>query len=228
MVYEQAGVPLNPKEFPLEHVRLLARLSWTGAIRDDVGFDAALQSTIEAEIDSRIVREVLLQLYLFCGIPTCIRVFSRLYEQAPEAWVSSLPIQEDRTESLLLWQERGQHLFERIYGQVAKRLFDRVAYFHPDLARWMITEGYGKVLMRPGVPVAVRELCIIPVLAVLDHPDQLRSHIRGALRIQAPVLWVQAVLDDCQSAMKAALYEKACGWIAAYAGNGRSTDQNTP
>ncbi len=221
MVYEQAEIPLNPKQYPLEHVRLLARLSWTGAIRDDAGFDAALQSAIESGIDSRIVREVLLQLYLFCGFPTCIRVFSRLYEQAPEAWISPLPIQEDRTESLLLWQERGQHLFERIYGHVARRLFDRVAYFHPDLARWMITEGYGKVLMRPGVPIAVRELCIIPVLVVLDHPDQLRSHIRGAMRIQAPVRWVRAVLDDCRSAMKSDLYGRACGWIAEYAGDDR-------
>ncbi|HZD06577.1 MAG TPA: carboxymuconolactone decarboxylase family protein, partial [Longimicrobiales bacterium] len=46
--------------------------------------------------------------------------------------------------------------------------------------------GYGKVLGRPGLGLAVRELCIVALLAVADAPTQLYSHLRGALNVGAP------------------------------------------
>lgn len=223
MVYEQAQQPLDPRAFPLERVRLLARLSWSAALRNDDVFRETLTYLIEQNMDSRITREILLQLYLFCGFPTAIRAFEQLYHHAPEEWIASLPMQEDRTESILLWQERGQFLFEKIYGHVARRLFERMTYYHPDLARWMIIEGYGKVLMRPGVPVAVRELCIVAVLAVLDHPEQLRSHIRGALRVGAPASWVEAILKDCAEFTREDLHQQALNWLARYAKDATSS-----
>jgi 4-carboxymuconolactone decarboxylase len=49
----------------------------------------------------------------------------------------------------------------------------------------MIVEGYGKVLSRPGLDLATRELCIVALLAPQDAAPQLYSHLRGALNAGA-------------------------------------------
>ena len=49
----------------------------------------------------------------------------------------------------------------------------------------MVTEGYGKVLGRPGLALEQRELCIVAMLAVQGEAvrRQLVSHLRGALNV---------------------------------------------
>jgi len=64
-------------------------------------------------------------------------------------------------------------------------LRENIRDLHPDMERWMVKEGYGKVLGRPGLSLADRELCISALLAVLDVPTQLYSHLRGALNVGA-------------------------------------------
>jgi 4-carboxymuconolactone decarboxylase len=46
-------------------------------------------------------------------------------------------------------------------------------------------EGYGKVLSRPGLDLAARELCVVALLAPQDAAPQLYSHLRGALNAGA-------------------------------------------
>jgi 4-carboxymuconolactone decarboxylase len=57
---------------------------------------------------------------------------------------------------------------------------------HPDLAQWMIEQGYGRVLTRPGLSGAARELIAIAVLAAGGWERQLVSHLLGASRLGAP------------------------------------------
>jgi 4-carboxymuconolactone decarboxylase len=56
-------------------------------------------------------------------------------------------------------------------------------------------EGYGKVLGRPGLELATRELCILALLVVLGAPRQLYSHIRGAQNAGASSQEIQEALD---------------------------------
>ena len=72
-----------------------------------------------------------------------------------------------------------------MYGSLYEALRRNVRALHPEMDRWMVVEGYGKVLGREGVPLAVRELAIVGLLSVLDAPVQLRSHLRGALAVGA-------------------------------------------
>jgi 4-carboxymuconolactone decarboxylase len=58
----------------------------------------------------------------------------------------------------------------------------------------MLTEGYGKVLARPGLDLKTRELCIIALLASQDAPHQLHSHLRGALNAGATTAEVDAAV----------------------------------
>jgi alkylhydroperoxidase/carboxymuconolactone decarboxylase family protein YurZ len=56
---------------------------------------------------------------------------------------------------------------------------------HPDLATWMIEQGYGRVLARPGLGARERELVTIAVLAASGWERQLVSHLIGAGRLGA-------------------------------------------
>ena len=68
----------------------------------------------------------------------------------------------------------------------------------PDLGRWMVIEGYGKVLSRPGLSPVLRELTAVSALIPLSVPGQLRAHMRGAILIGAS-------RDDLQGAIETAV-----------------------
>ena len=59
----------------------------------------------------------------------------------------------------------------------------------------MIVEGYGRTLSRPGLPLAVRELCTLAQIAVLGAPRQLHSHLLGAMRAGASVDAIDATIS---------------------------------
>ena len=79
-----------------------------------------------------------------------------------------------------------------MYGGQYEKLRANIAALHPDMERWMVREGYGKVLGRPGLDLATRELCIVALLAPQDAGPQLYSHLRGALNAGAD----EALVDE--------------------------------
>ena len=91
-------------------------------------------------------------------------------------------------------RKRGEALCRRIYGGVYGKMIARMQGFHPDLARWILEDGYGKVLSRPLLSVCERELLVVAVLGMLDVPAQLKSHCLGAVRVGADEAQVQAML----------------------------------
>jgi 4-carboxymuconolactone decarboxylase len=54
---------------------------------------------------------------------------------------------------------------------------------HPALDAWMVIDGYGKVLSRPGLALERRELCVVAACAAMGQDRQLHSHLHGALNV---------------------------------------------
>ncbi len=121
------------------------------------------------------VEELLLQSYLFAGYPAALNAIAAWRQESGRT--APDPVADDPE----LWRRRGAAVCERIYGGQYERLRRNVASLHPDMERWMVTEGYGKVLGRPGAPLEVRELFTVALLAGQDAAPQLYSHLRGAL-----------------------------------------------
>lgn len=96
------------------------------------------------------------------------------------------------------WLRRGEALCSRVYGSSYARLVPAVEALHPDLARWMVEHGYGRVLSRRGMTARDRELVTVAALAALGWERQLVSHLLGARR-------VGATLDEVQGALAAGL-----------------------
>jgi 4-carboxymuconolactone decarboxylase len=73
----------------------------------------------------------------------------------------------------------------------------------------MIVEGYGKVLGRPGLDLARRELCIVAACAASGQNRQLHSHLLGALNAGASAAHVGAALNALEAVVDQALLRQA-------------------
>ena len=94
---------------------------------------------------------------------------------------------------------RGEAVCRTVYGGQYGALRQSVALLHPALERWMLEDGYGKVLGRPGLGLMERELCVVALAAGLDAPRQLYSHLRGALNAGATPEQVDGALAEAAS-----------------------------
>ena len=83
------------------------------------------------------------------------------------------------------WRRRGARLCARVYGPVTPRLLAGLDALHPDVRAWVVEEGYGRILSRPGLAAVDRERIAVAVLAATGWERQLVSHARGAKRMAA-------------------------------------------
>lgn len=137
--------------------------------------------------------ELLLQSYLFAGFPRMLNA-AREWRKATGA----LPQADDEgvhDEMIAMWHPRGEATCRAVYGAMYPRLRDNMQALHPAIDAWMIVEGYGKVLGRPGLDLPRRELCIIAACVAGRQDRQLVSHLHGAVNVGAPPEWVEGALD---------------------------------
>ena len=163
------------------------------------GLHAAL-STAATHASLAEVDEVLLQSHLFVGYPRVLNAFQVWRTIAPAPAAASPAGDEDE------WAARGAQTFQKVYGEQHAKLLENVGQLHPDLERWMIVAGYGKVISRAGLDLPTRELCIIALLATQDAEKQLYSHLRGALNVGVAV---EDVEETLVSALERAPAERA-------------------
>lgn len=161
-----------------EATRALVAVSAALASGDRGALGEALDRAAEVA-DPLAVEEVLIQSYLFLGYPAALNALALWRE------TSGLPAPPPTVEDREGWRRRGEAVCARVYGGQYERLRGNVARLHPDMERWMLEEGYGKVLGRPGVELRVRELCIVALLAGQGAEPQLYAHLRGALNAGA-------------------------------------------
>ena len=164
----------------------LIRISAALAARDEKSLKTTLLGA--RAVDRAQVEEAILQSYLFLGYPIALNAFA-LWREISEGDVPAA-VEDDWEE----WVRRGEDVCKTVYGGQYEGLRRNVRRLHPDMERWMVVEGYGKVLGRPGLDLATRELCIASLLAVLGAPRQLYSHLRGALNAGAPQAEVEEAL----------------------------------
>ena len=146
-----------------------------------------MRAALRAGASTARLDETLLQLVPFAGYARAINAFAVLQEIAPHAPRAPKGAGDRR-------RVQGERLCRRIYGPVYERMIAKMASFHPDLADWILEDGYGKVLSRPILSIRERELIVVAVLSALKLPMQLESHVRGARRVGATEREVSAML----------------------------------
>jgi len=153
----------------------------------------AVMSDAIDEVDPVAVEEIILQSYLFAGFPRALNA-ARAW-RAASGRVSPDEDAEATVEDLEVWRARGEETCAIVYGDHYEKLRKNIRDLHPALDEWMIVDGYGKVLSRPGVDLRTRELCVVAACAVAGQQRQLHSHLHGALNAGASMGEIAAVLD---------------------------------
>lgn len=165
----------------------LVEVSSAIASREEDAVDVALAGAVRA-CDPVAVDEAILQTYLFLGYPASLNAFARWRALGVAAGAADATSPER-------WAIRGEEVCRAVYGAQYEALRPNIRALHPDMERWMVEEGYGKVLGRPGLGLPQREICIAALLAVLGTPRQLYSHLRGALNVGASQAQVSEALE---------------------------------
>lgn len=145
------------------------------------------------------VEELILQTYLFAGFPRALNA-AREWRRAQAAvdGAGGAPSPDDGRATAAAvddWRRRGERTCATVYGTAYSRLRGNITALHPALDEWMIVEGYGKVLSRPGLDLGRRELCIVAACAHTWQARQLHSHLHGALNAGVPPGAVTATFD---------------------------------
>lgn len=182
-------LPTEP-DFP--QILTLVRISVLVGLREEARLKSELQRALQENVPIVWIREAILQSYLFAGYAAAINAFIFLNELAG----TSVEFLEEEDASLDLWKKRGEELCRQIYGQQFEKLMQNMKRLHPELAGWMLLEGYGKVLARPFFSPRVRELLIVGMTATLQVERQFHSHTRGALHVGATPAELREVLKE--------------------------------
>jgi len=142
------------------------------------------------------VEEVILQSYLFAGFPRTLNA-SREWRRISGQPAPLLDDDADASQPGVSahWRERGAATCAHVYGDMYEKLRQNIPKLHPALDHWMITDGYGKVLSRPGLDILRRELCVVAICALAEQDRQLHSHFHGALNVGATPAQVSGTLD---------------------------------
>jgi len=183
---------------------------------DDVA--RAAEDALDAGADVSAVHETLLQSYLFLGFPRAIEAFfaarpvlerrrARVADgaaprpaeaAAPDPAVVA-PDPAAPSPDPAVWRRNGEALCRRVYGRNYEKLMETMRGLSPELASWMILEGYGKTLSRPGLGTVEREYAVVAILTVTRMWRQLRSHAIGAVNVGGTRAGVRETIELCRA-----------------------------
>ena len=184
--------------------RLLVRVAAAVAGLDEADVRAELQRAARA-VPHNWIEELLLQTYLFAGFPRALNATRQWRRLVPAAD----PAQQEETADAEALRARGEATCARVYGGMYERLRGNIRALHPLLDDWMIVDGYGKVLSRPGLDLARRELCIVAACAATGQDRQLQSHLHGALNAGVAPSVVTSALAALRDVLSEELQSRA-------------------
>jgi 4-carboxymuconolactone decarboxylase len=167
---------------------------------------AAAEDALREGASREEVYETLLQSYLFLGFPRAIEAFFAAGPVLERHGASPPAASRVDPEA---WQRDGEALCRRVYGRNYDKLVETMRGRSPDLASWMILEGYGKVLSRRGLSATAREYCVVAILTVTRMWRQLRSHAIGAVNVGGTRARVRESITLCGPAAGEAVVEQA-------------------
>lgn len=175
--------------------RAVAFYSAAIALADDSLMNSAIRNCLRHNLAGLQLYEVVLQSYLFLGFPRMLTAAACLSREIPDLEPPRPPLEVAAAETAE-WTDRGVELCKKVYDKNYDLLKNRVESIAPEIFRWMVFEGYGKVLSRPGLEIIEREMAIVACLIMENRPSQLHSHMRGALNVGVAPTLLTTVVDD--------------------------------
>jgi 4-carboxymuconolactone decarboxylase len=196
--------------------RALVRLSARIAGGSEVDVRDGLRETTSAATPEVWVEELVLQSYLFCGFPRALNA-AREWRRVVQGRGTGRGAGDWGGEYEAFFAE-GEATCARVYGKFYDKLRQNIVALHPELDTWMIVEGYGKVLSRPGLDLGRRELCIVAACVASGQDRQLHSHLHGSRNVGVPDDVIGAALDALEGTVNPVFLERGAALWAKVRG----------
>lgn len=180
---------MNNKKFSKSD--LLPLIAASSVLRDYKTLKSLLRNASLKKLSFIKIYEALLQNYLFAGYPSALvslKLFKKFYPSKKLKKVADM--------NLYHFRHRGEINCRKVYGDKYEKLISNIKNFSPDLAEWLVLEGYGKVFGRKGLSFKERELCAVAVLTVSKFEDQLYSHFGGAIKSGTSVKHIKGLMKS--------------------------------
>ena len=158
--------------------RALVALAAAIAAGDETGTERHARECLAEGAPDTWLGELLLQSTLMVGWPRTLIAAGVLRRVAGPLRAVEAGTDYGAAEG---WRARGEDVCRTIYGGNYEKLRANIRDLHPTLEGWMVVEGYGRTIGRPGLDLARRELAISAQVAVQGAARQLHSHLQGAL-----------------------------------------------
>ncbi len=192
----------QPEPATAEKDARLARLQAVIALGDWKSLRELRHAAPAGEPDAEW-REAFLMSHLFAGFPRAVEASLVLQRAGGLGEPSAEECATEPTEPAA-----GRPLFETIYAGQTETVLGMLRGGHPAFEEWILGHAYGRVLSRPGLSAARRELLACAALTALGQDRQLGSHVRGALRCGAAMGQIEAMLDAIADLVEASQFER--------------------
>ena len=91
--------------------------------------------------------------------------------------------------------ERGLALRTKLFGREAvEKRSNAFGAFGQPLQHIINAYAYGDVWQRTALPLATKSLAMVAMMAAAGHPNELRVHLKGALKNGCKVEEIQEIL----------------------------------
>ena len=167
-----------------------ARALVATVVGNEPATNAQYAAALAAGAPAASLLEIATMAHLFGGFPRAIQGLLQLdrclADRGIESAANETPVRsrgDDRA--------RGEALFRQIYGDSTDTVLARLASPARDFQDIVLEHAYGRILSRPGLSAPEREWFAVAALAALDCPAQLKSHVRGALRLGVEIAEIE-------------------------------------
>lgn len=170
--YAMAQEILTPKQ------AALAQISAYAALGDIANLKTSLSAGLDNKLSVNELKEILVQVYAYCGFPRSLNALSALNEtvkaRGDKDEVGALPSHKPQGNAL----DYGSANQTKLVGaEVKGELFE----FAPAIDEYLKAHLFGDIFARDNLSWQNRELATVAMLAALDNVEpQLKAHIEIA------------------------------------------------
>lgn len=144
------------------------------------------------------VKEVILQMSVYCGFPKCINAMNALKEVLNERKAKGIIDKEGKIASTNKSMDRytlGSKYLAMLKGDQEQILKDSYQSLSPELVQFTIEYGYGDIFSRNNLDIRYRQIATISALATLGNVQpQLKFHIKAGLNIGLNVEEIKEIM----------------------------------
>lgn len=190
-IYSRDGLDLKSKE-----IAVVAALTAMGTAQPQLRVH--LNGALNTGSSISEVKEVILQMSVYSGFPSCINGMNALKEVLKERQTQGIsddtgegPKPTSSSDRLQL----GEEALSQLDNQQAERLRNAFNEFSPELVKFTLEYGYADIFSRDNLDKKHRQIATIAALTALGNAQpQLKFHIHGGLNIGLTVDEVREVM----------------------------------